>query len=56
MAQKVLDFSRANPSTDAGYSGVFTRLEQSLGRANALAKEALETTEEEGLAIRRRTR
>lgn len=56
MAQKVLDFSRANTSTDAGYSGVITRLEQSLGRANALAKEAVETTEEELMAIRRRRR
>jgi alkylhydroperoxidase/carboxymuconolactone decarboxylase family protein YurZ len=56
MAQKVLDFSRANPSDDAGYTGVVTRLEQSITRASSLAQEAVDTTEEELMAIRRRVR
>jgi hypothetical protein len=56
MAQKVLDFSRTTPSEDAGYTGVITRLEQVLTRATSLAQEAVDTTEEEQMAIHRRTR
>ena len=56
MAQKVLDFSRTTPSDDAGYTGVVTRLEQSLTRAMSLAQEAVDTTEEERMAIHQRAR
>lgn len=55
MAEKVLDFSKEHPATDPGYAGVISRLEQTLTRANTLAREAVDTTEGELLAVRRRT-
>lgn len=37
MAARVRDFSRAHPSKNAGYDSVLARLEERLGRADALA-------------------
>jgi hypothetical protein len=54
MAEKVLDFSKEHAATDPGYAGVVSRLEQTLTRANTLAQEAVDTSEGELLAVRRR--
>jgi hypothetical protein len=37
MAARALDYSRAQPSTDAGHTTVVTRLEERVARADALA-------------------
>lgn len=56
MARRVLDFSRANPADDPGYTGVVERLATQVETAEELGEIEREATIDERGAIERRSR
>jgi hypothetical protein len=54
MAVRVVDFAQAHPSTDPSYTGVVTRLQDRLTRADVLARQQRESSGGEHASVARR--